>query len=116
MCNSKDVRQSRSQPSLLSWESEKHKSWCIPTEGSKGHVVTDGSLLGTAGKWSACGWAVVQLDHDEQMGPLLGMCGSMDAENEVQCTIKEGGVDSFLVPSQTSMWTHQGSCGQHGNN
>ena len=33
-------------------------------------VATDGSLLGSAGKWRACGWAVVQLDHDEEMGAL----------------------------------------------
>ena len=33
-----------------------------------GHVATDGSLLGTAGKWGACGWAVVQLDYDEELG------------------------------------------------
>ena len=38
------------------WESEKHKNWCMPAEGLKGHVATDGSLLGTAGKWGACGW------------------------------------------------------------
>ena len=33
------------------WESEKHKSWGIQAEGFKGHVATDDSLLGTAGKW-----------------------------------------------------------------
>ena len=65
------------------WESEKHKSWSVPTEGFKGHVANDGSLLGTAGKWCACGWAVVQLDYDEEMGPLHGMYGSMEAEYEV---------------------------------
>ena len=36
--------------SLTKWESEKHKSWCMPAEGFKGHVATDGSLLGSAGK------------------------------------------------------------------
>ena len=40
-------------------ESEKHKSWGMPAEGFKGHVATDGSLLGNAGKSEACGWAVV---------------------------------------------------------
>ena len=39
-------------------------------EGFKGHVATDGSLLGKTGKWRACGRAVVQLDYDEEMGPL----------------------------------------------
>ena len=33
------------------WESEKHRSWSMPAEGFKGHVATDGSLLGNAGKW-----------------------------------------------------------------
>ena len=51
----------------------------MPAEGFKGHVATDGSLLGTAGKWCACGCALVQLDHDEEMGPLQGMYGSMEA-------------------------------------
>ena len=37
--------------SLKKWESEKHKSWCMQIEGFKGHVATDGSLLGKAGKW-----------------------------------------------------------------
>ena len=39
--------------SVKKWESEMHKSWSIPAEGFKGHVATDGSLLGTAGKWGA---------------------------------------------------------------
>ena len=59
--------------SMRKWESEKHKSWSIPVEGFKDRVATNGSLLGDAGKWGACGWAVVQLDHDEEMGPLHGM-------------------------------------------
>ena len=62
---------------MRKWESEKHKSWCIPAEGFKGHVATDGSLLRNAGKWRASGWEVVQLDFDEEMGPLYGMFGSM---------------------------------------
>ena len=65
------------------WESEKLKSWNIPAEGFKGHVATDGSLLGTTGKWGACGWSVVHIE-----GLLHGMCGSMEAELEVQRTIK----------------------------
>ena len=51
----------------------------MPAEGFKGHVATDGSLLGTAGKWRACGWSVVQLDKDEELGPLHGMYSSMEA-------------------------------------
>ena len=64
------------------------QSWSIPAEGFKGHVATDGSLLGTAGKWGACGLLVVQLDYDEELGPLHGMSGSTEAELQVQRTIK----------------------------
>ena len=36
--------------SMKKGESEKHKSWGIPAEGFMGHVATDGSLLGRAGR------------------------------------------------------------------
>ena len=68
----------------------------MPAEGFKGHVAIDGSLLGTAGKWGACGWALVQLDYDEEMGPLHGMYGSMEAEYEVQRPIKRAELTAFL--------------------
>ena len=42
----------------------------LPAEGFRDHVTTDGSLLGVSGKWSVCGWSVVQLDHDEEMAPM----------------------------------------------
>ena len=42
----------------------------IPVEGFRNHVATDRSLLGVSGKWSACGWSLVQLVHDEEMGPM----------------------------------------------
>ena len=74
------------------WESEKHKSWCTPPEG---HVATDDSLLGTAGKWRACGWSVVQLDYGEELELLHGMYGSMEAELEVQRTIKRAELTAF---------------------
>ena len=47
-------------------------------------------------KWRACGWAVVQLDYDEEMGLLHGMYGSMEAELEVQRTIKSAEMTAFL--------------------
>ena len=77
-------------------QSEKHRSWSIPPEAFKGHVATDGSLLGTAEKWSACGWSVVQLDYDEELGPLHGMCGSMEAEFEIQPTINSAELTAFF--------------------
>ena len=42
----------------------------MPAEGFKGHVATDGSLLGTAGNRRACGWSVVQLDYDASAATL----------------------------------------------
>ena len=33
--------------SFEEWESEKHKSWCMPAEGFKCNVATEGSLLGS---------------------------------------------------------------------
>ena len=68
----------------------------MPAEGFKGHFATDGSSLGSAGKWGACGWAVVQLEYDEELGPLHGMYGSMEAEYEVQRTIKRAELTAFL--------------------
>ena len=81
---------------MRKWESEKHKSWGMPAEGFKGHVATDGSLLVNAGKWGACGSAVVQLDKNVEMGPLHGMYGSIEAEFEVQRTIKRAELRAFL--------------------
>ena len=40
--------------------------------------------------------AVVQLDYDEELGPLHGMYGSMEAEFEVQRTIKRAELTAFL--------------------
>ena len=54
------------------WESEKHKSCGMPAEVFKGHVVTDGSLLGplgsgehVAGQW--CDWIMMK-----NWGPCMG--------------------------------------------
>ena len=68
----------------------------MPAEGFKGHVATDGSLLGEARWWRGCGWAVVQLDYDEEMEPLHGMYGSVEAEFEVQRTIMRSELTAFL--------------------
>ena len=43
-----------------------------------------------------CGWAVVQLDYDEELGPLHGMYGSMEAEFEVQRTTRRAELTAFL--------------------
>ena len=75
---------------MMKWESEKQRSWSMQVEGFRCHVATDGSLLGAAGKW-----AVAQLDYEE-MGPLYGMYGSMEADFEVQRTIKRTELAAFL--------------------
>ena len=82
--------------SMKKWASEKHKSWGMPAEGFKGHAATDGSLLDTAGKWEACGWSVVRLDYDGELELLHGMYVSMEAELEVQRTIKRAEPTAFL--------------------
>ena len=46
------------------------------------------------------------LDYDEELGPLHGMYGSMEAEYEVQRTIKWAELTAFLC--------HEGPCGHQG--
>ena len=103
--------------SMKQWEPEKHKSWDMPAEEFKGHVATDSSLLGTTGKCGACGWSVVQLDCDEELGSLYGMYHSMEAELEVQRTIKRAELTAFFCffKKKKSDWTHQGACRQQRN-
>ena len=75
---------------------KKLKNWRIPVEDFRNHVATDGSQLGVPGKWRACGWSVVQLDLDEEMGPMHGMYGTLDVELEVQRNIKRAELTAFL--------------------
>ena len=58
--------------SMKKLESEKHKNWGLPAEGFKGHVATDGSSLGRAGKWGACGWAVCSWIMMRRWCPYMG--------------------------------------------
>ena len=50
---------------LLVGQKMGNKIWGMSAEGFRGHVTIGGSLLGVPGRWGACGWSVVQLDHDE---------------------------------------------------
>ena len=52
---------------------------------------------------------MVQLDYDEEMGPLHGMCGSMEAELEVRRTVKRAELTAFLCLLKSDS-THQGVC------
>ena len=83
------------EPFQCTKRSEKHKSWGLPARGFRDHIATDGSLLVSAGKWCACGWSVAQLDHDEELGPMRGMCGTLEAGLEVQRTIKRAELTAF---------------------
>ena len=74
----------------------KHRSWSMPVEEFRNHVATDGSLVGVSGRWSACVWSLVQLDHDEEMGSKHGMYGVLDTKLEVQRTIKRAELTAFL--------------------
>ena len=80
----------------------------MPAEDFKGQVVTDGSLLGTAGKWRARVWSVVQLDYDEGLRPLHGMYGSVEAEFEVQRIIKRAELTAFLRFTTKDLLTGHG--------
>ena len=42
----------------------------------------------------------MQLEHDEEMGPMHGLYGILDAELEVQCTIKRAEWTAFLCLSR----------------
>ena len=88
--------------SIKKWKFEKHRSWSMQVEGFRDHVATDGSLFGKTGKWGACGWAVVQLDYDEEKGPLHGMYGSIEAEFELQRTVKRAELTAFFCFFQKS--------------
>ena len=48
-----------------------------------------GSGENVVGQWCS-------LDYDEEMGPLHGMCGSMEAELEVQRATKRAELAAFL--------------------
>ena len=97
-------------------ESEKHKSWSMPAEGFKDQVATDGSLLEKRWQVGSMWLGSGTVDYNEETRPLHGMYSSMEAESEVQRTIKRAELTPFFVLPQKSMWTHQDSCGQQGNN
>ena len=57
-------------------------------QGFRNPIAIDGSLNRVSRRDAACGWAVVQLDHDKEEEPWYDMCGTMLDELEVQRTIK----------------------------
>ena len=92
----------KSNLTVRKWKSEKHRSWSMPVEAFRNLFITGGSLLGVSGRWSASGWSVVQLDHHEEMEPMHGMTGILDAELEVQRTIKRDELEVERVKAHRS--------------
>ena len=76
--------------------SEKHKSWRWQQKVSRATLPRTALQLWNAGKWRKCGWAVVQLDCDEELGLLHGMYFSTEAEFEVNRTIDSAELTLFL--------------------
>ena len=86
----------KSHLTVWRWESEKHISGSIPVDGFRNHVAADGSPLGVSSRWGACGWSVVQVEHDEELRPMHGMYGTLDADVEVRRTIQRAEPAAFL--------------------
>ena len=81
--------------SMRKCESEKHQSWCLPAEGFKGHVATDGSLLGTAGKWVHavirwCSWIMMR-----KRARCMGCMARWRQRTRMQRTIKRAALTAF---------------------
>ena len=53
---------------------------------------------------------VVQLEQDEELGPMRGMYGTLDAEFQLQRSITRA-VDSRPLSTQKDCWSHHTSCG-----
>ena len=59
--------------------------------------------VGRIRQWCACGWSVVQLDQDVEMGPMRVMHDTQDAEPEVRHTIKRAELTPFLSLLKTAI-------------
>ena len=81
-----------------------HAMWRLP-ESCRLRWLSVGSL----GQWSACGWSVAQLHHDGEMRAMHGTYGIVDAELEVQRTIKRREFTFFPASLHRDYWPH-GSC------
>ena len=57
----------------------------------------------------------MQLDHYEEREPMREMCGTMDAELEVRCTIKRAELAAFLCFFEKDYRLHHGTRGQQKN-
>ena len=78
-----------------------------------GNVAADGSLLGKTGKWGACGWAVVQLDYDEEMGAIVWDVWFDGGRTWDSAHHQEGRANGISMPSQFRQYCHVGNTAQH---
>ena len=76
---------------------KKHRGWVMPgwrpSEPCRHRWLLAGSLC--SGSCTACGWSVVQLRHNEEMGPMHGLHGTLDAELVVQRAVKRAELTAF---------------------
>ena len=77
--------------------SEKHQSMGTPVEGVETMLPLTALCSGVSGRWSACGWAVVQLDHDQEMGTNAWDVWNLGCSARDTAHLQEARVDSFLV-------------------
>ena len=88
------------------WLSDDSISWRRSSRRLSGSIAIDGSLRGVAGKYAACDWAVVQMDHDGGLKPWYGVGGNMPLSFEVQRTrnglvqVDWAGRDLLLEPTR----------------
>ena len=73
-------------------ESEKHKCWGLAAEGFVYRWLSSGYRWKVGSMWLVSG----AMDYDEELGPLHGMYVSMEADLEVQRTIKRAELTGFL--------------------
>ena len=78
------------------WVSKQHRNWGWP----------DGSLFGASGKWER-GCSGLQL-NDGNEGPMFGTCGTLQANLEVQRTIKRAKQTVFCASSGKLSVSHTG--------
>ena len=91
----------RGQSSMTSGSPRSTKAGVCQLRASRVMIPLTAPLLGTAGKWRACGWVVVRLHYDEEEGPLHGMHGTMEAAFEVQRTIKRAELTAIFCLLKT---------------
>ena len=79
----------------IGWSDESECQACHKEEGTEKHRLHHCPEWHSRGLQKVGAKSVVQLDYGEELGPLLGMYGSMGAEFEVQRKIKRAELTAF---------------------